>query len=217
MISLKDIRKKKPKFRRQEYHKRKRLQKVKWRRPKGFHSKLRVFHKSKGKRVKVGYGSPKKFRGLHISGKEIVLVHTLTELKSLKKETQIAVLSRVLGTKKRLVILNEAKKLGIVFDNIKDTDAYITNAEKRLGLKKAKRKAKAEKKKAKKKKPKKEKKAEEPKEEKKAEEKPKEEKVEEAPVKEPKKEEKPKEKKEEKPKPKKKPAKKKETKKKVKK
>ena len=56
-------RRKKPTFVRQGSHKLKRIaNKVKWRRPKGYHSKLKA-GKAHRKSVSIGYGSPNEIKG----------------------------------------------------------------------------------------------------------------------------------------------------------
>ena len=55
------------KFKRQDYFKHKRL-KIKWKRPKGRQSKLRVKKSGSGMKVSIGYGSPKKEKPVLIKG-----------------------------------------------------------------------------------------------------------------------------------------------------
>lgn len=108
------IKDKKPDFIRQDYQRRKRLgKKLKWKKPKGIHSKIR--HKFKGRRKmpSPGYKSPSKVRGLHSSGLEIVNVSSPNDLQKIRKGTEGIVVSGRVGTKKRFVILSKAKELGI--------------------------------------------------------------------------------------------------------
>ena len=103
---------KRPEFLRTEYHRLKRIQTT-WRRPKGIDNKMR--HKLKGKRKMpgTGYRNPKKVRGLHPSGFEIVQVFNLNDLEKVDEETQIAEIGRTVGSRKRVLIIERAEELGI--------------------------------------------------------------------------------------------------------
>ncbi|MFQ6073568.1 MAG: 50S ribosomal protein L32e [Methanosarcinales archaeon] len=104
--------KKKPKFKRTDSHKKKKL-KDNWRKPRGLHNKLRKQISAKGKIVKIGYGSPKKVRGLHPSGFEDVLVRNLKDINNIDPSTQAIRIAGTIGKKKRLVIEEKAKELNI--------------------------------------------------------------------------------------------------------
>ena len=67
---------KKPKFRRPESWRYKRLE-TGWRRPKGIDSKIRQREKGQPAMPTIGYRSPVKLRHLHPSGLKEVLVHTM--------------------------------------------------------------------------------------------------------------------------------------------
>ena len=84
--------KKRPKFKRENYFRLKRLQ-TSWRRPKGIDSKMR--HKLKGKRKSpgTGYRNPRAVRGLHPRGKEIVQVANLEELMLINIEIRVDTLT----------------------------------------------------------------------------------------------------------------------------
>jgi len=164
----KKMKKKKPEFVRQEYHKRKKLPKN-WRRPRGFHSKLRLRRKGKPARVAIGYGTPKSVRHLTTEGLKKVIVSNLSELKNLGKD-EIAVLSRTVGNRKRLEILKEAQKASIKIHNVPKIKEAMDKIENKIKEKKQKKQAKKEKEKSKKKEKKKEEKPEEKKEEPKKEE-----------------------------------------------
>lgn len=107
-----EIKKRKPKFRRQEWFRYKKLGK-KWRKPKGLHSKLRRNLKYRPNVVRVGYGSPKKARGLHPSGFKEVLVHNIKELEKINPKIQAVRISHSVGYKKREVIIEKADEIGI--------------------------------------------------------------------------------------------------------
>ncbi|NPB02009.1 MAG: 50S ribosomal protein L32e [Methanopyri archaeon] len=111
-----ELKRKKPKFRRQEWHRYKRLGE-KWRRPRGRHSKMRRKFKGKPKMPNPGYGSPAKVRGLHPSGYEEVLVYNPKDLEKIDPERQAARIASRVGARKREEIIKKAKELGIVVLN----------------------------------------------------------------------------------------------------
>lgn len=108
--------KQRPKFKRENYFRLKRIQTT-WRSPKGIDSKMR--HKLKGKRKSpgTGYRGPKLTRGLHPSGKEIVLVSNLKDIEKVDSESQVAQIKGSVGSRKRLDIINFAE----------DNDIHIIN------------------------------------------------------------------------------------------
>lgn len=102
----------KPKFRRQEWFRYKRLGKS-WRKPKGLHSKMRTNKKYRPNVVRIGYGSPKAVRGLHPSGFKEILVYNVNDLKDIDPKTEAARIGHSVGTKKRIELEKKAEKLGI--------------------------------------------------------------------------------------------------------
>ena len=131
------IKSKKPNFIRQDYQRRKRLgRKLKWRKPKGIHSKIR--HKFKGRRKmpSPGYESPTKVKGLHASGLKMVNVSSLENIKKIKKGSEAIIISKSVGMKKRLEILKKAKELDVkvlnlnVDENIKKIEDFINSKKK---------------------------------------------------------------------------------------
>ena len=102
----------KPKFRRQEWFRYKRLGKS-WRRPKGLHSKMRLHRKYRPNVVRIGYGSPKTVRGLHPSGFKDILVYNVNDLKDIDPTTEAARIGHSVGTKKRIELEKKAEELGI--------------------------------------------------------------------------------------------------------
>ncbi len=153
--------KKKPKFIRQEAYRRKKLG-ISWRRPRGIHSKIRLRKAGKMKRVSIGYRNPEKLRGLTNDGKRVVRVLNSKDLKAVGENA--AILSGSLGRKKKLEILESAKKAEISFLNIKDVAVAISKIKSDIEKQKLEKKKRLEAKK--KKKPKKEEKKAEKKEEK---------------------------------------------------
>ncbi|MEK6934477.1 MAG: eL32 family ribosomal protein [Nanoarchaeota archaeon] len=121
--------KKKPKFIRQRAHNLKKLEK-KWRAPKGMHSKLRKKFKGKAKQPSVGYSSPKKIRNLR-QGLIPILISTESQLKNLTKEHGL-IISRKLGAKKKVELLQKIKELKLNVLNVKDIDKFIKDVEEKL-------------------------------------------------------------------------------------
>ena len=142
----KKLKKKNPKFRQREAHKRKKLKSV-WRRPKGIHNKLRMGFKGKGNSVSIGYRNPVKIRYLHSSGLQPLLIHNIKDLENLDNSRQGALLSSSLGIKSKIALLKKAVELNIHILNIKNIDESIKKYEDYLKNKKSTKKQKEEKKK----------------------------------------------------------------------
>ena len=88
-----------------------------WRKPKGIDNKMRLQIKGYPPIVKVGYRSPRDIRGLHPSGRRIVMIRGLKDLDKVNPETDIAVIASAVGLKLKLRILEEAEKKGIKVAN----------------------------------------------------------------------------------------------------
>jgi large subunit ribosomal protein L32e len=84
-----------------------------WRRPRGLQSKQRRHYGYRARIVRVGYRTPALVRGLVPSGFRPVLVRTSGDLERIDARTQAAVIARTVGTRRRLVLEEEARKLGI--------------------------------------------------------------------------------------------------------
>jgi len=106
---------KKPKFLRQEWFRFKNIRRkwLKWRKPRGLHSKLRRHIKGKGFRPQPGYGTPKTLRGLHPCGLKEVLVSNKKELAGLNGKTTAVRIAKGVGALKRAEIQAEAARLKI--------------------------------------------------------------------------------------------------------
>ncbi len=87
--------------------------KSRWKKPRGIDNKMRTNEKGWPKVANIGWGGPAAVRGLHPTGKEDVLIHNVSDLKTIDKDTQVARIGRTVGGKKRVHILEEAKKLGV--------------------------------------------------------------------------------------------------------
>ncbi len=108
----KRVKARKPEFQGQEVWRYKRIR-DRWRRPRGVDSKMRQNVKGWPKTVNVGYGGPRKARGLHPSGYEEVLVHNLNELEGLDVQTQAVKIAHTIGGKKRMDMLTKAREKGL--------------------------------------------------------------------------------------------------------
>ena len=150
----KEMKDRKPDFIRQDTHKRKKLS-IKWRKPKGIHSKIR--HKFKGRRKmpSPGYKSPSKVRGLHAFGLKIVNVSSVNNVAGIKKESEGIVIPKRIGAKKRFEILKKAKELNVKVLNL-NVDEHIKKIEEKIESKKKAEAKKEQPKEAKKEAPKQE-------------------------------------------------------------
>lgn len=103
---------KRPRFIRQESWRYVRL-KPSWRRPRGKDSKMRLQIKGWPPLVKVGYRTPRAYRNLHPSGFKEVLVYRPEDLQGLDPEIHAVRIASSVGMRKRLLIVEKAKKLDI--------------------------------------------------------------------------------------------------------
>ena len=103
---------KRPEFVRQESWRYVRL-KPNWRKPRGKDSKMRLQRSGWPPLVKVGYRTPKKYRGLHPSGYKEVLVYRPEDLLGLDPEIHAVRIAGSVGMRKRMMIVEEAERLGL--------------------------------------------------------------------------------------------------------
>jgi large subunit ribosomal protein L32e len=113
------VKRKKPKFVRQESWRYVRL-KENWRRPRGLDNKMRRKIKGWPPSVSVGYRGPKIARGLHPSGYKEVLVYNVEELKEVDQNTQAIRIAHTVGKRKRDKIITEARKRKMTILNLKE-------------------------------------------------------------------------------------------------
>ncbi len=120
---------------------RKRLN-VRWRKPRGIHSKLRLNKAGHIKKPSPGFRNARKDRVLKFS-----LIKNLKDLINAKNDI---LLSSNLGLKKRIEVLKRAKELKLNVLNVKNIDEFISNAAQSLEKKRHEKKNKlTEKKKSK--------------------------------------------------------------------
>ncbi|UCH32085.1 MAG: 50S ribosomal protein L32e [Candidatus Bathyarchaeota archaeon] len=110
------VKARKPKFRRQESWRYKRLKKS-WRKPRGLDNKMRLREKGWPKSVNIGYGGPRIARGLHPSGYEEVLIHTPDEMVGLDPKNHAIRIAHAVGTRKRIQITSIARERKISIIN----------------------------------------------------------------------------------------------------
>ncbi len=102
-----------PEFLRQEWHTRRRLQNVRWRKPQGDQSKMRQHYGYRRNIVSIGFGSPRLARHLHPSGFREVMVHNVNDLSKINPEIEAARVGGSVGYKKRQEIEAKADELKI--------------------------------------------------------------------------------------------------------
>jgi large subunit ribosomal protein L32e len=84
-----------------------------WRRPRGLQSKQRRHYGYRPQVVRVGYGSPRLVRHLTPSGFRPRLVRAANDLEGLDVQREAALIARTVGTRKRLLLEETARKKGI--------------------------------------------------------------------------------------------------------
>lgn len=127
----KEIKRRKPNFVRADIHKNKGLDR-KWRRPDGFQNKVRLCWRGKLRRVEIGFGSPKEVKGLSREGLIFSSVSNVSDLSGLSKDKHIVVIKSTVGNRKRLLILEEAKKSNLKVYNYVHADKKIESIKKDL-------------------------------------------------------------------------------------
>ena len=103
---------KRPHFVREESWRYKRV-KESWRSPRGKTSRVRRSKEGWPPVVKIGYARPKARRGEHPSGLKEIMVHRLKDLEGIDPKTQAARIAHTVGERKRVEILDQARKANI--------------------------------------------------------------------------------------------------------
>lgn len=122
------VKNKKPRFRRQESWRYKRVT-DRWRRPHGIDSKMRKKVKGWPASPTVGYQSPKATRGLHPSGYVETRVFNVEDLAGIDPEIQAVRVAHTVGAKKRVEIIATAEEKGIHVLNSRKTREDIEEKE----------------------------------------------------------------------------------------
>jgi large subunit ribosomal protein L32e len=146
--SRKLVKSKKPKFLRQDGHKKSRLAQN-WRNPRGIDNKVRLNIRGYRRSPTVGWKSPVAVKGLHASGLEMVRVSSTDEVGRITPSTQGIIIGKTVGQKKKVEIVRLAASKNIKILNMRDPAAYLKAAEEDLA-KRQKDKAETKKKEAKK-------------------------------------------------------------------
>ncbi len=103
-----------PKFVRNQSHRYWRIgRRDSWRAPRGVQSKMRRHYKYRGQVVSIGFRGPAAVRGRTALGLRPVLVHHADELEELVPTKDLVVIARPVGTRKRLVLEEVARKKGL--------------------------------------------------------------------------------------------------------
>ncbi len=115
-----------------------------YRKQKGLHNKTRLKKKGHPKSPSIGYGSPKEIKGFYKSEFSYKLIKSEKDLQNL--DAKNIILSKNLGLRKKLYIINKIKSLNVKILNIKDIDKFIKDAEDKLKQNKTKKKVEYQKK-----------------------------------------------------------------------
>ncbi|HSU72303.1 MAG TPA: 50S ribosomal protein L32e [Candidatus Binatia bacterium] len=138
----KQMKAKKPHFKRQDWHKKARLA-PSWRKPKGMDSKLRKHMHGHGHMPNSGYGSPALVRGMHKSGLLPVLVNNVKELAHVNAKTHGIIIASTVGTRKAIDIMTAAHGKNIRVLNFKDSKKFIESVKDTMAKRKQEKKTAA--------------------------------------------------------------------------
>lgn len=140
---LLDLRKKakakKPTFRRQDWHLRKKYGEG-WKRPRGQQSKMRLKVAGRGALVNPGYRSPSEVRNLSRDGKEIVHVVTMKQLQAVDGKKQTVVIGATVSGRKKVELLKHAMSNDVAIYNIRNPKEKIKTIEDAFALRKQNKK-----------------------------------------------------------------------------
>jgi len=106
----------KPTFQRQNAHRKRRVSKKGWRRPRGEDSKQKRSMKYMGAKPTVGYGNARAKKGLHPTGLAEVRVRNVKDLETCDPKKHIIRIAATVGNKKKIEIVKAAdsKKFKII-------------------------------------------------------------------------------------------------------
>jgi large subunit ribosomal protein L32e len=120
-----DKKRKKPNFIREESKKIKKLRHMGWRKPRGWHNKMRLTKKGHRRCVRMGWGSPRAVKGLHKSGLEMIPISAISQIEKINPETQGIIIGAGVGTKKKMAMVELALKKKITIINIRDPVKFL--------------------------------------------------------------------------------------------
>jgi large subunit ribosomal protein L32e len=143
-----ELKRKKPKFSRQDSHKKPKLG-DKWRRPKGIDSKMRLHLRGYKRSPEVGWGSPNEVKGLSKEGLKFVRVENLNDIQELNAKEDIAVIYSKVGQRKKIELIKVLIEKKIKIYNYRDPIEYLKTVEDELKQNKLEKKKLAEDKKKK--------------------------------------------------------------------
>jgi ribosomal protein L32E len=118
---------KKPSFLMIDWHKRKEVNKDRWRKPRGNQAKIRLNRRGKPKSVRTGYGSPAAVKYLDHNGLRPVIVSNEKELAGLTKE-DVVVIAGSVGNRKKIGIIKIAVEKGLKVSNFKEPEKFAAKA-----------------------------------------------------------------------------------------
>ncbi|MGC2289621.1 MAG: 50S ribosomal protein L32e [Thermoplasmata archaeon] len=84
-----------------------------WRKPRGLQSKQRRHYGYRPTVVSIGFRSPRLVRGRTPTGFRPIVVHTVDEIGRIDPAHDAAIIARTVGTQKRLVLEEAARKRGV--------------------------------------------------------------------------------------------------------
>ncbi len=152
LTNLLKIRKKtktrKPSFRRQDSHKKKKLGMM-WRKARGLHSNVRLNVRGFVKGPSHGYGSPRAVKFRNRFGYREVIVQNLSDLVGLDKDAVQIKIARTVGKRKKVQLIEKAKTLGLTISNVKDADSFAQRVKDEIKQRKEKKSARSKKRKEK--------------------------------------------------------------------
>jgi large subunit ribosomal protein L32e len=125
LLNIRRIQKaKKPKFRRQESWRYKRVH-PSWKQPRGIDSKMRLKLGGRPKSVEVGYRAPRLIRGSNSCGNFEKLVSNVDDLNNVDSNEVVRISGKV-GRRKRISIIEKARQLNLYVMNpgrLRDTES----------------------------------------------------------------------------------------------
>lgn len=107
------LKKKHPKFQRQNVRLKRRVARRGWRKPRGIDNKQRIYKWGFGASPSIGYRNARVVRGLHPCGLREVRVFNERDLQKIDADEQAARIAASVGKRKRAAIRARAAELGI--------------------------------------------------------------------------------------------------------